>query len=111
MRLLIRVVILVLAFPTANAGSILDYIRSYDLNDYALGIAYSASESPYISGESSGFAYPYLTSFRHNAFTDDWLILTGGEAGVRWVNDAGWVLGAVGRINTCLLYTSDAADE
>ena len=100
MRSLIRFAIFTLAVPTAYAGSILDYIRNYDLNDYALGVAYSVSQSPYISGENSGFAYPYLTSFRHNAFTDDWLILTGGEAGFRWVNDKGWILGAVGRINT-----------
>jgi hypothetical protein len=100
MRFLIRIAILMLAVSTAHAGSILDYIRNYDLNDYALGVAYSVSESPYVGGESSGFAYPYLTSFRHSAFTDDWLILTGGEAGFRWVNDAGWVLGAVGRVNT-----------
>ena len=87
--------VLLLAMPAAQAGPILDYIRNYDLNDYALGVAYSVSESPYQGVDSSGFAYPYLTSFRHNAFTNDWLILTGGDAGVRWVNDAGWVLGAV----------------
>jgi len=94
------IVILVLLTPVANAGGILDYIRNYDLNDYALGVAYSTSQSPYLGGSSSGFAYPYLTSFRHNAFTDDWLILTDGEAGIRWVNQKGWVLGAVGRVNT-----------
>lgn len=92
--------VLLLAMPAAQAGPILDYIRNYDLNDYALGVAYSVSESPYQGVDSSGFAYPYLTSFRHNAFTNDWLILTGGDAGVRWVNDAGWVLGAVARIRT-----------
>ncbi len=100
MKLLTRIILLLLAAPAAYAGSILDYIRDYDLNDYALGIAYSVSESAYAGGTSSGFAYPYLTSFHHNAFTDDWLILTGGDVGVRWVNDAGWVLGAVARIQT-----------
>ena len=84
----------------AHAGGILDFIRNYDLNDYALGIAYSVSQKPYFGSENSGFAYPYLTSFRHNAFTDDWLILTGGEAGFRWVSQSDWILGAVGRINT-----------
>lgn len=95
-----RVLGLLLAAPFAHADGILDYIRDYDLNDYALGIAYSASESPYAGDDSSGFAYPYLTSFRHSAFTDDWLILTGGDVGVRWVNDTGWVLGAVTRVRT-----------
>ena len=84
----------------AHAGGILDFIRSYDLNDYALGVAYSQSQNPFLGGSPSGFAYPYLTSFRHMAFTDDWLILSGGELGFRWVNDKGWILGAVGRINT-----------
>jgi outer membrane scaffolding protein for murein synthesis (MipA/OmpV family) len=84
----------------AHAGSVLDYIRNYDLNDHALGLAYSVSESPYSNGSTSDYAYPYLTSFRHDAFTDDWLILTGGDAGFRWVNDTGWVLGAVGRVRT-----------
>ena len=84
----------------AHAGGILDFIRNYDLNDYALGVAYSVSQKPYIGAENSGFAYPYLTAFRHSAFTDDWLILTGGEAGFRWVSQSDWILGAVGRVNT-----------
>ncbi|HSN51987.1 MAG TPA: MipA/OmpV family protein [Woeseiaceae bacterium] len=95
-----RVLVLLLAAPATHAGSILDYIRNYDLNDYALGLAYSASESPYAGGERSGFAFPFLTSFRHIAFTDSWLILSGGDVGVRWVNDTGWILGAVSRIRT-----------
>ena len=64
------IVILVFLASTANAGGILDYIRNYDLNDYALGVSYSVSQRPYIGAENSSFAYPYLTSFRHNAFTD-----------------------------------------
>ena len=95
-----RVLVLLLVTPAAYAGSVLDYIRNYDLNDYALGLAYSVSESPYRGDSNSAFAYPYLTSFRHSAFTDDWLVLTGGDVGARWVNDAGWVLGAVTRIRT-----------
>jgi hypothetical protein len=95
-----RIPVLLLGSPAAYAGGVLDYIRNYDLNDYALGLAYSVSESPYLAGDSSGFAYPYLTSFRHNSFTNDWLILSGGDVGVRWVNETGWVLGAVARIRT-----------
>lgn len=94
-----RIAILILLAPAAHAEGILDYIRNYDLNDYALGVAYSVSQSPYVGAENSSFAYPYLTSFRHNAFTDDWLILTGGEAGFRWVSQSDWILGAVGRLN------------
>ena len=95
-----RILVLLLAAPPAYAGSILDYVRNHDLNDYALGLAYSNRESPYAGDDGSSFAYPYLTSFRHSAFTDDWLVLTAGDVGVRWVNDTGWVLGAVMRVRT-----------
>ena len=84
----------------AAAGSFLDYVRSYDLNDYALGVAFSVSDSPYAGGENSAFAYPYLTSFRDAAFTDDWFLISEGDLGLRWVNQAGWELGVVGRLQT-----------
>jgi outer membrane protein len=95
-----RLVALLLLAPSVYADGILDYIRNYDLNDYALGLGYTIEESPYLGADSNGFAYPYLTSFRHSAFTDDWLILTDGDVGVRWVNDKGWVLGGVVRVRT-----------
>ena len=110
MTLIRRISVLILIAPSAYAGGILDYIRNYDLNDYALGIAYSTTQSPYLGSSSSGFAYPYLTSFRHNAFTDDWLILSNGDAGIRWTNEKGWVLGAVGRIRTRGTGTSTLED-
>jgi outer membrane scaffolding protein for murein synthesis (MipA/OmpV family) len=100
MRFVCRIILFMLVMPGVHAGGILDYIRNYDLNDYALGVSYSVSQRPYVGSENSSFAYPYLTSFRNNAFTDDWLILSNGDAGFRWTNEAGWVLGAVGRINT-----------
>ena len=83
-----------------NAGALLDYIRNYNLNDYALGIGVSAAQNPYIGADNSVYAYPYLTSFRHSSMTDDWLLIRDGELGFRWVNDAGWELGAVGRVRT-----------
>jgi outer membrane scaffolding protein for murein synthesis (MipA/OmpV family) len=95
-----RIVFLMLLAPAAHAWDVLDYIRNYDLNDYALGVSYSVSQSPYVGKSNNTIAYPYLTSFTNNAFTDDWLILSNGDVGFRWTNETGWVLGAVGRINT-----------
>jgi outer membrane scaffolding protein for murein synthesis (MipA/OmpV family) len=89
-----------LSSGAACANSFLDYVRSYDLNDYSLGVAVSASESPYAGGDDSVIAYPYLTSFRDAVFTDDWLLISDGDLGIRWVNDAGWELGVVGRLQT-----------
>jgi len=90
----------------ADAG-ILDWIREYDLNNYALGAAVVVSESEFTNADNSVWAYPYLTSFRNAAFTDDWLLLADGNVGLRWVSESGWVLGAVARINTGGLGSGD----
>lgn len=71
----------ILVSEASSAGSFLDHIRSYDLNDYALGVSFSVSESPYAGGSSSLLAYPYLTSFRNASFTDDWLLISEGDPG------------------------------
>ena len=95
-----RLLFVLFLVTPAFAGGVLDDLRNSDLNDYAIGLAYSTSESAYLGDDSSSFAFPYLTAFRHPAFTDDWLILTNGDIGARWVNAGGWVLGAVARIRT-----------
>lgn len=91
-------VLLVPAF--ASAGSILDGLRNYDLNNYALGVHVSVSQSPYTNGKNSVVVYPYLTSFQHHAFTKDWLLLADGDIGIRKVTESDWVFGVVGRIQT-----------
>ncbi len=93
---------------SALAQGFLDYIRNYDLNDYALGLSLSGSQSPYTGGENSVIAYPVLTSFRDSAFTDDWLLIRDGDLGIRWVSKNQWELGLVGRIQTLGLGTSDS---
>ena len=95
---------------SAFAGALMDYLRSYDLNDYAFGVALSVSQSPYSGGEDSTFAYPYLTSFHDSAFTDDWFLIRDGDMGFRWVSEGGWELGLVGRVQTQGLGTSDAPE-
>jgi hypothetical protein len=62
----------------ASAGPLLDYIRNYDLNDYALGLSVGTAQSPYLGSDYSNTAYPYLTSFRHSSLTDDWFLLQDG---------------------------------
>ena len=92
------------------AADWLEYVRNYDLNDFALGIATSVSESPYVGVSNSVFTYPYLTSFRSHMLTDDWLILADGDLGFRWIAESGWIYGAVGRLNT-LGFGSDKSIE
>lgn len=92
----------------AFAGRLLDYIRDYDLNDFALGLAVTGQQNPYSGAESSTYAYPYLTSFRDSAFTADWFVVREGDLGVRWISKSGWELGAVGRIQTLGLGNSES---
>ena len=89
-----------LAGGNAQAGPLIDFIRDYDLNDYSLGVAVSVSQNPYEGASSSTFAYPYLTSFRHSAFTDDWLLIRGENVGFRYVTESNWEFGLIGRIQT-----------
>lgn len=96
---------------SALAGPLLDYIRSYDLNDYALGIAVTGEQNPNIGAENSTFAYPCLTSFRDSALTNDWLLIRGGDVGLRWISKTGnWEIGAVARVQTLGLGDSDAPE-
>lgn len=94
----------------AFAGPLLDYIRDYDLNDYSLGLAVTGEQNPYTGAQSSAFAYPYLTSFKDSAFTDDWFLIREGDLGVRWLSKSGWELGVVGRIQTLGLGDSESDD-
>ena len=89
-----------LAPGSARAGSVLDYIRNYDLNDYALGVSFATSQNPYVGASNSVLAYPYLTSFTHPAFTNDWFLVQGENIGFRYVGKSDWEFGVIGRIQT-----------
>ena len=101
---------MLLAADSASGGSVLDVIREYDLNDYAFGVALSTEQNPYAGAENGTIVYPYLTSFRDSAFTDDWFVIRDGGLGARWVSDSGWELGAIARIQTLGLGTSESDD-
>lgn len=92
--------VLATAAPSFAHAGVLDWIRNYDLNNYSLGVTVAPSQSPYLDADNTLVIYPYLTSFTPSQLNDDWLIIRDGDLGVRWVNDVGWELGAVGRIST-----------
>ena len=99
-KALVLLVIACLCHIDSQAGPVLDFVRDYDLNDYSLGMAVSVSQNPYEGASSSTFAYPYLTSFRHSAFTDDWLLIRDENLGFRFITENDWELGLIGRIQT-----------
>jgi outer membrane scaffolding protein for murein synthesis (MipA/OmpV family) len=94
----------------ALAGQVMDFIRSYDLNDYSLGVAVTAAETPYIGGATSFFTYPYLTSFRDSSFTRDWFLISEGDLGIRFVTESDWEFGVVGRVQTLGFGDNDAPE-
>jgi outer membrane scaffolding protein for murein synthesis (MipA/OmpV family) len=84
----------------AKADNWLDQIRSADLNDYALGLSVTNGQNPYAGAENGAFFYPYLTSFKDSAMTDDWLLIREGNFGIRYVNEQNWEFGFLSRVNT-----------
>ena len=110
MRCYVALVAVLLWPGQTFAGPILDFIRSYDLNDYALGISVSADQNPYLGAKNGAFVYPYLTSFRHSSTTDDWILIRDDELGLRWVTDSDWEFGVVGRIQTLGLGNRETDD-
>jgi len=99
-RLAATIAGLLLVSNSAFGDSWLDYIRNYDLNDYAFGVAVATVQNPYVGAENGKIAYPYLTSFRDSAFTDDWFLIRDGGLGARWIRESGWELGAIARVRT-----------
>jgi outer membrane scaffolding protein for murein synthesis (MipA/OmpV family) len=91
--------LLLLAPVAADAGPLLDYIRNYDLNDYALGLSVGTAQNPYVGSGYSKTVYPYLTSFRHSSLTKDWFLIQDGM-GFRYSTDNDWELGVIGRFQT-----------
>ncbi len=103
-------IILLFANGSAQAAKWLDYLRNYDLNNYALGVSIATSQNPYVGVSNSTFAYPYLTSFTHASLTDDWFLIRAGNMGIRYVTKSDWELGVIGRIQT-LGFGSNDSDE
>ncbi len=106
----VATVSLLLASNSAIGDSWLDYIRDYDLNDYAFGVAVSTEQNPYIGVKNATIAFPYLTSFQDSAFNDDWFLIRDGGLGARWVSKGGWELGALARIQTLGLGSVEVDD-
>jgi hypothetical protein len=102
--------VLLIASSDASANKLMEFLRSYDMNDYSLGLAVSTRQSPFIGGENGTIAYPYLTSFTHWSMTDGWFLIRDGGYGIRWVSDNDWELGAIARVRTLGLGNSTAEE-
>ena len=63
----------------ARAQDSLDSVRRTDLNDYALGVAMSISENPFVGADRSTIVFPYLTALQNPAFNKDWFLIRDGE--------------------------------
>lgn len=100
MRIFLSILALVLFPAAAEAGKWLDYLRKYDLNDYAIGLAVTSKQNPYVGTDNGTFSYPFLTSFQHPAFTDGLFVVRDGGLALRWITTGGWELAVAGRMQT-----------
>jgi outer membrane protein len=82
----------------ARAG-LLDELRKIDINDYAIGLGVSTSDSIYVGEGTSSWIYPYVTRFSPSDFDNGILFQRARGYGVRWLNDD-WEAGAVARVQT-----------
>jgi outer membrane scaffolding protein for murein synthesis (MipA/OmpV family) len=92
------------------AQQVFDSVRRTDLNDYAFGVAMSASSNPFAGAETSTIVYPYLTALEHPAFNKNWFTLRDSDIGVRYVTDNEWEFGFNARVQTLGLGASDSEE-
>jgi outer membrane scaffolding protein for murein synthesis (MipA/OmpV family) len=106
-RCAIAVALLGIAGP-ASAG-LLDGLRAIDINDYAIGVGVSTTESIYAGAGDSRTVYPFLTRLRPSAFDDGVVFSRDGAYGVRWVSGNGtWEAGALAKLQTLGFEAADS---
>ncbi len=106
----LSVLSLLLTSYGALAESALDSFRNQDLNDYALGLAFTVAQNPYIGASPTTVIYPILATVEHSSFTRSRLLIRGENIGVRFVTDNDWEFGLVGRVQTLGTGAGDNAD-
>ena len=93
----------------AQAGSLLEFLDSIDLNDYSLAVNLYRSESHYDGVDDFTIVYPLFKSFSHPTNTEDVLFLRDGHVGLRNFTENGWSYGVIGSFQT-LGYGYDSSD-
>ncbi|HET8698012.1 MAG TPA: MipA/OmpV family protein [Gammaproteobacteria bacterium] len=87
----------------ASAGVIDDLLQGLheiDINDYAIGVGASSTESVYAGAPDSTAAYPYIGRLFPSDFDDGVLFSRARGYGLRWLPSDAWELGAVARVQT-----------
>ena len=107
MRTLCLGLMLAVAPCSLPAQDVFESVRRTDLNDYAFGVAMSASTNPFAGAETSTIVFPYLTALEHPAFNKNWFTIRDGDIGVRYVTDNEWEFGFNARVQTLGLGGTD----
>ena len=81
-------------------------LRSIDINDYAVGLGVSTTESIYVDAHDSQTIYPYFTKLVPSALNDGVTFGRDGAYGVRWLSKNGFEIGALAKLQT-LGYEAD----
>jgi outer membrane scaffolding protein for murein synthesis (MipA/OmpV family) len=94
----------------AQAGNLLEFLDSIDLNDYTLALNLYGSESHYEGVDDFAIIYPLLKSFSHATNTEEVLYLRDSHLGLRKFTENGWSYGVIGSFQT-LGYGYDSSDS
>ena len=93
----------------AQAGPLLEFLDSIDLNDYTLALDLYWSESHYDGVDDFTILYPLFRTFSHATNTEDVLYLRNSHIGLRNFTENGWSYGVIGSVQT-LGYGYDSSD-
>lgn len=97
---LVAIVLQVFTATDLYADGFLDFLRSVDLNEYALGVFAYTSSSHYEGIDDNKGFYPAPTRFGSAITSDDTFFVRDGDIGLRKQFASGWDLGAVTSIQT-----------
>ncbi len=90
----------VLGASTTHAESLLGFLKNYDLNDYAFGIGTAVRSQPYEGVDAVSTLYPFLTSVQDSTLSRDTFVARNGTYGFRIVQDSGFEIGVLSRLET-----------
>lgn len=97
---LVAIVLQVFTATELHADGFLDFLRSVDLNEYALGVVAYTSSSHYEGIDNYSGFYPAPTKFGSAITSDETFFVRDGDLGLRKQFASGWDLGAVASIQT-----------
>lgn len=102
--------LLLCAAAPACAAGLIERLREFDLNDYAVGGAATVTESVYVGVKDSTVYYPILIQPFPATFGDQVVFARDNGYGLRWIPAERWEVGALARFQPLGFVAGDSAE-